>query len=733
MLAKRSLLAIAVMAAIASQSAWAFENHIYSGEYDTINDVDPTTIVTVVGGATAVSKDGKCLSAGLGDIKSGGTLVLDSDDAVLSSHGNFWVGGLIKGKGAGDLQNLTFSGGDWTLYGTELTVKGTYTHHSDGGYNAGYMTVDNGSTVSIDTFVADSYYSLKTSGASKVAIRDLTAAGIVRNTGGSTLTITEKADVGHLWNMAVLEAPDAVVKVGTEDEAMLPHGYDGTIIKLANDEVYVFGNGIDRDGDKIANSTMNVGTLIVSGNAMNADSGKLTVTNMDVEKRFDNLAGATLTVNDGGRADVGAFAGDAASNVMLTNAVLSAAGSSDFGNVTANGSEVAVGAGVYTFSSFKGEDKTLTFTNLKETESVTINGREGGLTLAATGSSNDAYDDAKAAADAMLEKVNGEAENDRVDVQPGTINDGLAGVVNAEGKLDNVEIVANPSLEAYDALSVLSAFQWRHDMNDLTKRMGELRLSPQGVGAWARIYGSEQTYGAQDVNAKNHTVQTGVDFDVGAGWKVGAAFSYTDGSATYRGGDADTKAYGLAAYGTWFAENGQFVDLIAKYSRLDADFDLSGMSGSWDNNAFSLSAEYGWHFKLTDELFVEPQAEVTWGQVIGDDFVTENGVSVSQDDFESLIGRLGVRAGFNFPNDRGTVYARASVLHDFKGEMSSRLDYAGKSRVVENDLGGTWYEFGLGANFSLTPATHVYVDLERTNAGKVVEDWRYNVGVRHVF
>ena len=26
------------------------------------------------------------------------------------------------------------------------------------------------------------------------------------------------------------------------------------------------------------------------------------------------------------------------------------------------------------------------------------------------------------------------------------------------------------------------------------------------------------------------------------------------------------------------------------------------------------------------------------------------------------------------------------------------------TRVVEDDLGGTWYEFGLGANFSLTPA-----------------------------
>lgn len=119
--------------------------------------------------------------------------------------------------------------------------------------------------------------------------------------------------------------------------------------------------------------------------------------------------------------------------------------------------------------------------------------------------------------------------------------------------------------------------------------------------------------------------------------------------------------------------------------RFLVDFGLSGRNVKEAVGSKREPAEYGWHFKLID------------------DFVTEIGVSVSQDDFESLIGRLGVRAGFNFPNDRGTVYARASVLHDFKGEMSSRLDYAGKSRVVEDDLGGTWYEFGLGANFSLTP------------------------------
>lgn len=55
----------------------------------------------------------------------------------------------------------------------------------------------------------------------------------------------------------------------------------------------------------------------------------------------------------------------------------------------------------------------------------------------------------------------------------------------------------------------------------------------------------------------------------------------------------DNKAYRFATYGTWFADNGQFVDLIAKYSRLSIDFTVNQMAGSYDINAFSVSAEYG--------------------------------------------------------------------------------------------------------------------------------------------
>lgn len=321
-------------------------------------------------------------------------------------------------------------------------------------------------------------------------------------------------------------------------------------------------------------------------------------------------------------------------------------------------------------------------------------------------------------------------------VNQGAILGAVTETYNAEGERMSRTVAENTRLDAYGSVAALSIMQWRHEMNDLTKRMGELRTSPEGIGSWARIYGSEQEYGSQNLTAKNTSVQIGADADIGNGWKVGAAFTYTDGSADYDLGDADNKAYGLGVYGTWMAENGQFVDLIAKYSRLDTDFKLEGMNGSSDNNAFSVSAEYGWHLRLGEFGFFEPQAEVTYGYIQGDKFHTSNGVEIDQDDFESLIGRIGFRTGFHFPKDKGLIYARVSGLHDFKGDFDSTATLMSDRSIYDNigeDLGDTWVEFGIGANFNWTPNTYTYVDLERTNGGDVKENWRWNIGLRHVF
>ena len=320
-------------------------------------------------------------------------------------------------------------------------------------------------------------------------------------------------------------------------------------------------------------------------------------------------------------------------------------------------------------------------------------------------------------------------------VSEGDINGGLSRVVNPDGTKGEVLETKNTKQDAYQTLTVMNALAWRHEMNDLTKRMGELRDSPVGIGSWARLYGSEQEYGDQNLKTRSTSVQVGTDFPVGENWKVGAALTYTNGDTSYEVGKADSDSYSGAIYGTWLSESGQFVDLIAKYTRMKSDFSLNGFNGSQDNDALSVSAEYGWHLKLNDLLFVEPQVELTYGRVFGDTFDAEanNAMTIEQDDFDSLIGRVGVRTGFYFPNNKGTVYLRVSGAYDFQGEYEYTARNAQTKRSFKDDLGGAWVEYAVGANFNLTDNAYTYVDLERTSGGEVTENWRWNVGFRYVW
>ena len=321
-------------------------------------------------------------------------------------------------------------------------------------------------------------------------------------------------------------------------------------------------------------------------------------------------------------------------------------------------------------------------------------------------------------------------------VAEGAVKGAITQTVNADGTTSTVVQEENTKLSAFRTVSSMGVMAWRHDMNDLTKRMGELRTSPEGIGSWVRLYGSEQEYGRQDVTTKSTSVQVGSDYDVGYGWKIGGAFTYTDGSSDYANGSSDNKAYGLAAYGSWLHEGGAFVDVIAKYSRLKSDFDMSVMSGTSKNNAYSASAEFGWYVPFANIAFVEPQAEITYGVVKGDDFTTSNGVAISQKDTKALIGRLGVRTGLHFNENKGVVYARASVLRDFKGESEFTASLVSDSSVcstVKDDIGGTYYEMGIGANYKFADNAYTYVDFERQNGGDVKEKWRWNVGFRYVW
>lgn len=313
-------------------------------------------------------------------------------------------------------------------------------------------------------------------------------------------------------------------------------------------------------------------------------------------------------------------------------------------------------------------------------------------------------------------------------------------VYDAEGnKVSQTEEV-NETNRTLTAIANLPVVAWRAELNDLYKRVGDLRATPYKSGAWVRYNGGKFKWSDGDLENDFHMIQVGIDtMPTENNIRFGTAFSYTKGDADFDGGSADLDTYSLALYGTWLGEKGQYVDVIGRVASIKNDANARSLTGQgkaydgkMDNTGLSLSAEAGWRFALPYNLFIEPQVEATYSYIDSDSFRYGDRKYELQST-DSFIARAGFMAGIQCPDNKGNVYVRASVVHDFLGETDVKVSNAHMSRTVSNDFGGTWGEFGIGANVSVSDNTYVYADVEHTTGGEIEEPWRVNFGVRYNF
>lgn len=274
-------------------------------------------------------------------------------------------------------------------------------------------------------------------------------------------------------------------------------------------------------------------------------------------------------------------------------------------------------------------------------------------------------------------------------------------------------------------------------MNDVRKRMGDLRSSEGTHGAWARYDGGRLS-GEGGFENDFHTIQVGVDtMPLDNGVRFGLAGSYTKGDTEYARGDADMDAFGLAAYATWMGDNGLFVDGVARMAKASNDLTVDrDMKGKLDSLAVSLSGEVGWRFPVTERAYVEPQFEATYTYIDGEKLSLSNAKKTANYEigsFDSFLTRAGVMAGYTCPNNKGDVYVRASAVHEFLGDSEITGKTGDQSYKESIDGKDTWIEYGIGANFNLTPTTYLWADLERTSGASIETDFRATVGVRHAF
>ena len=480
-------------------------------------------------------------------------------------------------------------------------------------------------------------------------------------------------------------------------------------------------------------------TVLLSGNlfaeATTTGSGKAYSVNTD--KGTLDLAGKNITL----KGDVVAknagkltFGNDTGSNVAIDGNVTVDAQS----GLTLNNAAVDLAIG----NTMK-VDGTLTstngqlFVNEAKENLVTIANLadDSTFTMGATGSLNDKLGGDIEAFNKTFTITNG-AEQADILMKEGLVAGEKTAQLNKDGTIDKSTITEKTNSVMDSTLQMASYMPMamtRILTNDVRKRMGDLRAAEGNSGAWARYDGGKFS-GERGFDTDFHTIQVGVDtVPTPDSARFGIAFSYTDGESEYVRTKSDMSAFSLAGYATWMAENGLFVDGVLRMAKVTNDVTVDGnLKGTMDNVVLSASAETGWRFDLNEMFYVEPQAEVMYTYVDGDKF----DIGAAQYEInaaDSFTGRLGFASGIKCPNNKGDLYVRASVVHEFLGDSRVTGFAQGSSGILELDGKDTWVEYGFGGNFNLTKNTYLWADVERTSGSTLDTDYRATIGVRHAF
>lgn len=286
-------------------------------------------------------------------------------------------------------------------------------------------------------------------------------------------------------------------------------------------------------------------------------------------------------------------------------------------------------------------------------------------------------------------------------------------------------------------LALMNGLVWRSQLTNLSDRMGTLRTMPQAAGAWAR-YNNGRLDG-RGLEYDYSTIEVGFDAPVSSNFLVGVSFDYTIGDTDLNAGSADNDVYTLGLYGTYYGDNGGFVDLMAKIGRIDNEYNVANSAGSEKGDYMMTGAivgvEAGHRFDLAYNMFVEPQVQLSYSWLRATDYAT-NIRSVDFETIESLVARVGVMGGMKFAENRGAAYLKASYNHDFLGNVDAAMyavNGSGNSAKISDELDDNWAEVSLGVSYSVTDTLNTFLDVGTGFGGDIDQKWRINFGARYAF
>ena len=505
-------------------------------------------------------------------------------------------------------------------------------------------------------------------------------------------------------------------QIGDPSKGEFISSVESVTMTMSGSTINKMRNGVAITG--VATTGLADTAIVLGGVAKSLETNEITSNS--------NVANVVLNVSDttiDGDVVMGGYSEGSNSGVKVENSqIVLGDGATITGQLNSGNMESA--SGLVTSSEIAKATITIASSNVKIEKGVSVVGKNVGVE--GTGNFNDEHTNAANAIAKLQAITKLETGDSTFTVAEGMYNNG--GELDTSGNF--VERTNTVMRDTLDLATGTTFSLNRILMNDVRKRMGDLRSSEGKSGAWARYDGGRLS--GEGLDNDFNTIQVGVDtVPTDNGIRFGIAASYTNGDADYTRGSADMDAYGLAFYGTWMGDSGLFADVVARMAKADTDVTIDGnKKGSMDNVALSLSGEVGYRYDVTKTFFVEPQAELAYTYVDADTLKLSDGSSYEYDAADSLIARIGAVVGLSCPNDMGSVYARVSAVHEFLGDTTVTGANGAK---LTNDGKDTWVEFGVGAQYNINPATYVWADVERTEGAALDEDWRATVGVRYAF
>ncbi|EIW4464870.1 autotransporter outer membrane beta-barrel domain-containing protein [Salmonella enterica] len=309
--------------------------------------------------------------------------------------------------------------------------------------------------------------------------------------------------------------------------------------------------------------------------------------------------------------------------------------------------------------------------------------------------------------------------------------------------LDGFNVAPNKSVtRSANSLLDTGKKNFLTEVNNLNKRMGDLRDTQGEDGLWVRVMNGAGT-GDDGYSDRYTHFQFGFDKKHrlnGADLFTGVLMSHTDSHAGSSAFSGETRSLGGGMYASLMLDSGAYVDVIGKYVHHDNDYTarfVGPEKQDYGTHSWYAGVEAGYRYGLPGEMYLEPQAELVYGAVSGSRFnwrADGMDMSMANKHYNPLTGRTGVALGKTFTGKDWQVTTRAGVDYQFdlvsNGETALR-DASGEHRFTGEKDSRMLYNVGINAR--LKENTRFGVELEQSAFGKYNVDHVINANLRYMF